>query len=167
MSDTDSEPEVENLKEQGKLALKIQRSSDHSDEVIFHVKRDTTLGKVFKSYCSKLDVKPGTFKFHYDAKRLLENYTPKMLEWKLGKMYAIEAMTQQIEERKESEGKEARVGRITTGGERCLRSANERKSEVGRPHVKVAGKGENVPSLASPPTRLCLYLLVVHRKHHM
>ncbi|WWC88632.1 uncharacterized protein L201_003545 [Kwoniella dendrophila CBS 6074] len=89
-ADSDSEPEVEGLKEEGKIVI-MMKPTNHEPEVPFKVKQTTPFEKVFKAFEGKLRVDQGSYQYQYNGQRVYDDTTPKMLEMKIGKRYDIDA----------------------------------------------------------------------------
>lgn len=54
------------------------------EEVVFKVKKDTKMSKIFSAYASQKGIDPATMRFTFDGKRLAADETPKMLEMEDG-----------------------------------------------------------------------------------
>ncbi|WVQ65558.1 uncharacterized protein L199_003735 [Kwoniella botswanensis] len=96
-SDSDSEPDVEGLKEVGKLIIEIHPTDDKAS-VPFKVVPTTKFSRMFTAYEDKVNVQKGAYKYTYDGNRIHrdDNTTPKMLEFKIGKQYVVDAHLEQL-----------------------------------------------------------------------
>jgi small ubiquitin-related modifier len=73
----DSEPKVENAAE-APINIKVRDSS--GEEMVFRVKRNTPMKKIFEAYAQRMGVRQETLKFSFDGERMKDEDTPKMLE---------------------------------------------------------------------------------------
>ncbi|WVQ85024.1 hypothetical protein IAT38_007188 [Cryptococcus sp. DSM 104549] len=90
MSGNDSEPEVEGLKEANKW--------DDVEELIFHVRPDTSFEKIAHKWSRAAGKDLAGYKFTYNGGKEinLAETTPKMLEMKAGRKYDIDANIAQV-----------------------------------------------------------------------
>ncbi|ORY30563.1 hypothetical protein BCR39DRAFT_528752 [Naematelia encephala] len=86
-----SEDEAEDLKASNKLKLVIQRTND-GEKTEFILKMTTPFIKVFEAWSKRFHVSPRTQRFLFQGEKVLDQSTPKMMEWKAGRSYVIDNM---------------------------------------------------------------------------
>lgn len=64
----------------GEAPLNLKVRDQSGDELIFRVKKNTPMKKIFEAYAQRIGVAVAALKFTYDGNRVKDEDTPKMLE---------------------------------------------------------------------------------------
>ncbi|WVF69025.1 hypothetical protein IAT40_003799 [Kwoniella sp. CBS 6097] len=89
-SDSDSEPEDEGLKAQGKVIIVVEPHAPGM-RATFCLKWTVSFQKLFTGYEKICKIDKNSRKYLYNENVLITDSTPKMMEWKPGRKYEVEA----------------------------------------------------------------------------
>jgi len=92
---SDSEPDEEDLKAEGKVKLMVLKGGNVEDATIFVLRHATPFVKAFAAWGKKYRVDFAEWKFLHHQTGLLNDNTPKMMEWKVGRTYSLDALPKQ------------------------------------------------------------------------
>eukprot|EP01035_Chromulina_nebulosa_P054727 gene54727-74990_t len=106
---------------EGPIMIRVMDQA--GEEMQFRVKKDTKMQKIFDSYAQRKGIPANSIRFLFEDKRILGDYTPKMLELEDGDQ--VDAMLDQVGGGEADGEEEGKAGAITLrvkdqGGEEML-----------------------------------------------